>query len=299
MQRRLTGFSAKGYIGKDSKNLNMSAVAVSHSNELRTLRRLGLTVQEARVYLALAKSRQSSVKELSRSANIDRGECYRILAKLSEKRLVSKLIASPIQYAVDSFDEGIASLLEWKRKEMDALEGSTVKLLRKVRDIEARAEFDLIPEETTRFMPGGPASLGFLAKKFSRNAKSICILSDLHRCEFIEQSQASHGQKMEWRPGMSARFLVSDPKRDLDLKRLPITNKLLEKPRFSLRTTSANIAAPIGIQDDRAVEIIISKQGRPDKESILVSTNERLIRLAQAYFDNLWDHARKVKSPPK
>jgi len=273
----------------------MSRVTSSYSRELKTLYNLGLTLQQARVYLALAKTKQATLKGLSEAAKIDRGECYRIVSKLLKKRLISKIISSPARYEVVSFDKGVISLLKKRQNEISVLERSTEKLLEEFRSIKTKAEYDLETEDNIRFVPISPALLEKGKERFLNNQKSVCILSDFYRCESFEHERVFSGQKIVWKEGVNFKMLLSDPGGEFDLNRLQMVKKFFEQPGFSLRVISEDIAAPLGIHDGKVVEIYISKDTHVSNSSPLITTNKRMVRLAQEYFNSLWNRAKEIK----
>lgn len=268
----------------------MGSVTSSYSNELRTLCNLGLTLQQAKVYLALARIGQASMKELSEAANIDRGECYRIVSQLEDKQLISRVLTSPVKYEVTAFKSTLNILMEKKRKEMFSLQENVEKLSQKINS----SEFSYLPseDEITRYVPIAIARKS-VNDFFKSVNKSMDILTDLYRCETF-QNEKYRSEVNALRRGIIFRFLISDTQNRFELSRLPHVQKMLSMRGFTLRVISEEIAAPLGIRDQRTANIYISKETHALKSSPIETNNERLVKLAQGYFDSLWNRAREV-----
>ena len=73
---------------------------------------LGLTIMQARAYMALAKSYFLTVSEISNLSKIQRTDLYSVLKDLEEKGLVEREIAHPIRYRAIPFNQGLNRLLK-------------------------------------------------------------------------------------------------------------------------------------------------------------------------------------------
>lgn len=78
---------------------------------LKGLVELGLTQNEAKVYMYLAKSGAKKAIEVSKALNIPRTETYHLLARLQNKGLIMVTIQHPIKYIAKPFEETIQMLI--------------------------------------------------------------------------------------------------------------------------------------------------------------------------------------------
>ncbi len=78
---------------------------------LKGLVELGLTQNEAKVYMYLAKSGAKKAIEVSKALNIPRTETYHLLARLQSKGLIMVTIQHPIKYIAKPFEETIQTLI--------------------------------------------------------------------------------------------------------------------------------------------------------------------------------------------
>src|SRR3990167_8075191 len=89
---------------------------------IQQLEQLGLTADEAVVYLALLEIGTSSVTPLSSVAKINRTACYAILQTLTEKRLVSKSLQRGKQYFAPADPTRFDEILAEKQRKLDIWE---------------------------------------------------------------------------------------------------------------------------------------------------------------------------------
>ncbi len=93
------------------------------------LERLGLSPNEAKVYLSLLKSGPTSIRQVANSAKINRGTTYEALKSLTAGGLVSfKVIGSRSKYSAES-PEKIELMIDEKRKELSMLKSEASKLM--------------------------------------------------------------------------------------------------------------------------------------------------------------------------
>ena len=97
--------------------------------EINTLNQLGLTVCEARVYLALASSGTCSAKKISKISNISSPDVYRVLGRLQERGIIEKVISYPAIFKAVPMEKSLSILFKRKEKEFDALKEKTDRLV--------------------------------------------------------------------------------------------------------------------------------------------------------------------------
>jgi len=68
--------------------------------EIKLLKKLGMTEYEARAYLSLAKLGPSTVREIVLDSKLPRNKAYESLKRLEDKNRVVSLIASPRKYKI-------------------------------------------------------------------------------------------------------------------------------------------------------------------------------------------------------
>jgi sugar-specific transcriptional regulator TrmB len=130
-------------------------------DEVQILMRLGLTLCEARVYLALVSSGMSTAKTISRVTDINRGNVYQIIPSLQKLGLVEKAITTPVKFKAMPLPEALSILMERKSKEYNELQAKTMNMLKnciknnaKATPKEEEPQFVMIPlkEATDRWV---------------------------------------------------------------------------------------------------------------------------------------------------
>ncbi len=93
---------------------------------------LGLTLNQARVYLAILKLEKTTIGKVAKFSKVRREEVYRILPALEKKGLVERLLGNPTEVRATVISDALTFLVaEEKRKSDERLLGmkSTVKKL--------------------------------------------------------------------------------------------------------------------------------------------------------------------------
>ena len=84
--------------------------------------KLGLSKNEIRVYVYLARSRERKASEISEALSLHRTETYRILRDLEKRGLVSSVFEKPLKFIATPFERAIEALIEAKKLRIQRLE---------------------------------------------------------------------------------------------------------------------------------------------------------------------------------
>jgi len=87
-----------------------------------TLKKLGLSKNQIRVYLYLARSGVRKASEVSEAISLHRTETYRILRDLVKMGLVSSVFEKPLKFVATPFDKSIDILISSKKLKLELLE---------------------------------------------------------------------------------------------------------------------------------------------------------------------------------
>ena len=128
--------------------------AMAFQDHIQVMTRLGLTSNQAKIYLALCKSGISDAKQVSENSNVERSETYRIIAKLEKLGLVERIISAPSKFRAISMQDTVSVLMERRIKETSELKAKTNEMLKKFKNNNARTalkegehQFILVPEQ--------------------------------------------------------------------------------------------------------------------------------------------------------
>ena len=94
-----------------------------------SLQNLGLSKNEVRVFLHLARSGERKASELSEALCLHRTETYRILRDLEKQGLVSSVFEKPLKFIATPFEKAVKLLIEAKRMELESLEKKKIDLI--------------------------------------------------------------------------------------------------------------------------------------------------------------------------
>jgi sugar-specific transcriptional regulator TrmB len=88
----------------------------------RTLHRLGLSKNEIKVYIYIARTGEHKASEISEALSLHRTETYRILRDLEKKGLISSVFEKPLKFIATSFEKALDVLIETKKMKINLLE---------------------------------------------------------------------------------------------------------------------------------------------------------------------------------
>ncbi|MBS7632031.1 TrmB family transcriptional regulator [Candidatus Bathyarchaeota archaeon] len=88
----------------------------------KALHRLGLSKNEVRVYLYIARTGEHKASEISEALALHRTETYRILRDLEKKGLTSSVFEKPLKFIATPFEKALDVLIETKKMKINLLE---------------------------------------------------------------------------------------------------------------------------------------------------------------------------------
>jgi sugar-specific transcriptional regulator TrmB len=250
----------------------------------KTLRELGLTLSQARVYLALVKSgKHSTAKAVSVFSKVARQDVYRTLTELRDLSLVEKVIGNPTLFRAIPLQETIAILMERKNQRTHELLVEATELIKlfAVDDVskphQENHQFILIPKKE--------ALIRRIKKVVEGAQKSILIISpwrELTQWLFIlheswEQA-LKRGVKVKW---------ITEKQEDQHLV-TEITRALIKDPNFTLRTEPTSSMSRFGVYDGKEVFITISSTPNATKSPAFWTNNPTITFILKDYFEIKW-----------
>lgn len=258
-----------------------------NDEHIQTLMDLGLTLLQAKTYLALATLGKAEVKPISKASNVARQDIYRIMPTLEKLGLAEKIITTPAMYKATPIKDGVSILLQHRTREYTELQKKTRKLLNNFQNndvittlqedsqfifVSTRTNFVKRHEKATQI---AQASIDFIGPWESFKALLFYGLQDFKRA--IKRS-------------VKIRIITEKPENKDSI--LKATQALKKNLFFEIRYISA--PAPIGmiIFDKKEFNLSVSDREWPS----LWSNNPNIIKLATSYFDDLWNKAQESPS---
>jgi sugar-specific transcriptional regulator TrmB len=259
-------------------------------SEQQVLINLGLTLKQARVYIALAESGPSRIIEISKKSKVARPDVYPALEKLQQLGLTEKIIKNPPDYTAIPLKEGLSLLLEMKADQYEKLKADTETLRN---TMETKKPKETIQTENSQFalIPEGKAVIDRIANAIEKTQLTMDLVLSWKR--FSRGIFGTFAEVIEnaWARNVKTRFIIERPLRSTTSEQL--IEYCLRKPSCQLRVMQDHVDAVFGLYDKKEVFIItISETDLPGSPA-LWSNNEAMIRLASDHFEMLWRKASK------
>jgi len=109
---------------ENMKNLDLNS-RLRNLSEFRavcgSLSRFGLSKNEAKVYVYLAKFGEQKAYKISKSLSLHRTETYKVLRRLEERSLVYRILEKPIQFGAVPIEKALDTLIQVKKQRIDRL----------------------------------------------------------------------------------------------------------------------------------------------------------------------------------
>ncbi|MCW4029882.1 MAG: hypothetical protein NWE92_09595 [Candidatus Bathyarchaeota archaeon] len=250
-------------------------------DEVDVLVGLGLTVRQAHVYLALLKTGDAKVQDISGSSGVNRQELYRLLDGLLQLGLVQRHVSAPSTFEATPISEAVAMLLERKTIQWSGL-------CQKAKQLTERLSQSL-PVAVDVKPCFGTVIEGDRGKKYVKTLKqtrqTIEIITSWKRFKQLSRLLEVPLNKALSR-GVTLRVLTEKPYSH----QLPkwVQDALLGSGRFELRLQLQSLSAVVAIFDHATVAIAFSPETSLARGPELWSVNPALTKPCQAYFDAVW-----------
>jgi sugar-specific transcriptional regulator TrmB len=280
--------SLRGELTNNSSSIQLQAI----NDIVAELQEYGLTRNEARVLIFLAKTGPSKASEVARVVRINRTETYRTIINLQRRGLVEATLERPVRFQSAPFSKCLQILIDERKARLRILEQRGEDLRRQFEDVRV----DPVAQEVERFqvVEGRIRIEQKLQSMYSQASKSVLTVLSPSEIIRAETSGLLDMLAQGVRTGLRVRIIsaitqsnmgiiakVRDTMtvRHLDLKAKPI-------PRVSI------------IDDTEALfEITTADETRLSSEEVALWINSRaFVKNLQAYFDEMWNSATPAEA---
>ena len=257
--------------------------ALNHEEEIQLLGDLGLTLLQAKAYLALSRLGNATIKAISKTSNIARQDAYRIMPILQNQGLAERIISSPVLYKATPIKTGISMLLQRKTEKHAELQKKTIEILNNFRENnvkeapqESDSEFAIISERTLLF---NELKNSIQATQTSIKVAGILSDANLYLGTFYKDWQRA------MKRGVKIQVLTEKPEETPRIGRV-----LAKNPLFEVKYITTPLQVYIlGINDMKEVYLNIAVPlGRGSRT--LWSNNPSFVSTMAAYFEELWEN---------
>ncbi len=255
------------------------------SSKLQVLIGLGLTLIQARVYLALVESGPSRISTISKTSKVARPDVYRTLSKLQQLGLVEKIIETPLEYRAIPMNEGISLLLETKTQQYEKIR-SEAKILLSTAKIEKANRKKKIKTPQFVLIPEGRTVIERIRTAIEQAQLSIDLVLSWKRFSRGIASTFAESIESAWAKKVKVRFIIESPLESKTSKQL--IQYCREKPFCQIRFARGYPQTIFSIYDKKKIFIIARSKTDLPGSPALWSNNSSLIALADDYFEKLW-----------
>jgi sugar-specific transcriptional regulator TrmB len=242
------------------------------------LEELGLSRQEAKIYISTLKLGISKASKIAQKSGIKRGGSYYILKLLKEKGFISEVIKSGVQYYSAVSPERILDIIEEERERKKDIMGD---IINELKDIQKSS----IERPTIEIYEGYEGFKTIFSKLTERsNQEFRCYLSP----SILEYLPHFHEQFRKRRSAkkIKIRTITARTKELEEIKQ--IDKKELRETRFNNNLVK-NTNVLYYILDDAVVIIRANK-----KEQIAIYIEDKdFSQLQKNIFEKEWKQARK------
>lgn len=255
--------------------------------EIQTLMDLGLSLLQAKTYLALAALGTATIKSVAKTAKMAKQDIYRIMPTLQKMGLAEKVLTTPASYKVTPLKSGVSILLQRRAHEYSELQKKTEKLLNHSHGNNLKAA---LYDEDSQFVITSEETLLF--KKFEKgNQTAQKSIDTVGKWEGIKAAlfyvlQEEFKKVME--KGIRIRIITEQHESDQSM--LKILRVLKKNPLFGIRYLPNPIPVKTVIYDEKEVNMCIAIPLDRDVPS-LWSNNPNFVKIMVTHFEEMWNIA--------
>jgi len=246
---------------------------------------LGLTLKQARVYLALCRTGSSRILQLSKTSKVTRPDVYEALGKLQHLGLVEKIIKRPVEFRATPLDEGLTLLLRTKENQYRKVRTET-EILRDTIRIEKLEPQNQTEKPQFVLVPEGEAVIQRIGTAIENAESSIEGVLSWKRFSRGISSTFAESIEKAWAKNVKIRFIVEEPPKDKTSKEM--VQFFREKPHTQIRFIHGHPNTVFGIYDRKEVYVIVVSKTDLPSSPALWSNDDALIALASDHFEMLW-----------
>ena len=265
----------------------------SPNDYVSTLTDLGLSLSQAKVYLALAESKNLTARIISKSSGVARPDVYRILNALEKDGLVEKIITKPERFKAISAEECVAALIQRRMEKTQQLQEKALRLVQILKEEETPRED---PDDIQEFVlvTGRDAVYTKMEKMIKSAQEHICFLGLTRRIlAWLPTATPSLHEALARK--VNCRMIMPKPEKEIwePLKRLE------KNPYFGLRLISEQPTTSYSIWDQKEILLITSPIDSATPSPILWSNNKSIVSLGLEHFESLWRKTNKINFDSK
>ena len=255
------------------------------------LTRLGLTLNQARILLALQKIDDSAtVHFIARISGVTREKIYCVMPELQERGFVEKIIVSPLKYKAISFSAVVSILLK-------KLQKISQDMRRKAKEIQAQSD----AQKENMAQNCDDESIIICKKDIGQKTRTQAIENATKSLDMI--LPCFHGEA-DWtfilrlynklsKRNTPMRFILQQHIKSKTFREKFVT--LEKNPLFQIKAAQdVTTLMSFSIIDRKQVTIATSTKTFPEDYSVICTRNPVFVALTLGYFEMTWNQAIRL-----
>ncbi len=264
--------------------------------DIHSLRIAGLSLSQARVYLALTIVGKSSVNTVAKAAEIDPANTHRTMESLEKLALVKKTLSVPNLFEAVPIKDAIEILLKTKAEEYSEIVHSTKTLSDKY-DHGSR-DNRLLQEKQFLMIPQKNVYMKMSLDHWKNARKTVDVITTVKRA--IQSRDLSYATERDCLcRGVAIRTLLilnADEEKN-QLSSEPLRSKSTKpyvKPLWQTRFVVGSPEVIGAIFDNETATFIVDPSADYMASPSLLTNHRGFIAMFKSYFDKLWDSSEEA-----
>ena len=260
---------------------------MSNDEDTVLLLGLGLSLNQAKVYLAILKLEKTTVRKVAKLSKVRREDVYRILPALEKMGLIERLLGKPTEIRATPISDALTFLMaEEKKRSDERLSGMRVT----IKKLSLKDWKQPLPEEESIYIliAEKKAILAKTAGLIRNSRKEVALIADKDRIILI-LSQLSDECKQAIKEGSQIRLIFEGESTDGLLKEE--VKKLIGGASVTVKFHRKPLNHFI-MSDDSETLITGSKKSEIGESPSLWTNNSNLIGVLRTSFESDWKKAK-------
>jgi len=249
----------------------------------KALRGLGLSKNEVKVYVYLARTGEHKASEISEALSLHRTETYRILRDLEKRGLISSVFEKPLKFIATPFEKALDILIETKRMKLNLLEKKRQSLINIWLSL-PKPEVELERKEVFQILEGEEQISLKADEILGKAEKEILVftsendIANFYHSGFLDRLEKAS------KKGVNVQLLTNySPKTCFFIEKTK-----LKKTKYS-RLNSEEMPTFI-LADNENLLLLLRKENGKKKTAALWTNYDAFIKALKTLFIELWNN---------
>lgn len=269
-------------------------VQYATSDEFSVLIRLGLTLNEARVLMALYAAENLTAKSISKASGVAREIVYQIIPKLQKKGLVDELVTTPKTFKALPLEDALEVLLQHRKQEDKELFAKAKEMAKK-----QQPNGSQVKNDDSHITIIAPNKKGDPNWKKDWTTYEDCVDLIMPTNKFLQWPQ--HYAEMSIDGAMKRKVkmrMITEKETQSILKEPPVkyfsqslASKLKHIDYRFVDSTPVEV-----VTFDKKIMYVSTQNEKQMKDMVwLRSNNGFLVEMANNYFETVWTNAKATE----